>query len=79
MGYVAGHDNGALQVDAGGNGILRQLLAHGVDALVQVDGDGVLALASLGILGRNELRGVCVHLFEPDTVGIDFSLDITVG
>ena len=52
MGDVAGHDDGALQVDTGRDRILRQLLANCVETLVQVDGDGVLTLSGLGELTR---------------------------
>ena len=55
MGDIAGHDNGTLQVDAGRDRILGEFLADSIDTLVQVDGNGVLTLTSLGILSRNQL------------------------
>ncbi len=79
MGDVTGHDDGTLQVHSGRNGILRQFLAHSIDTLVEVDLDGVLSLTGLGILCRDKLRRVRVHLLQPDTVGIDLRLDISVS
>ena len=37
MGYVACHDDGAFQIDACAYGILGELCAHCIDALVEVD------------------------------------------
>ena len=79
MGDVAGHDDGALQIDTGGDRILRQFLAHGVDALVEVYLDALGALTRLSEFLGNKLRGVGIHLLQPDAVAIDLGLDITVG
>ena len=79
VGDVAGHDDGSLQIDARRNGVFRQLAAHGVDALIQVDFDGVLTLAGLGVFGGNQLGGVRVHFLKPNAVFVDFRLDVAVG
>ena len=79
MGNVTGHDDGALQVDTGRDGILAEFLAHGIDTLVEVDDDALLTLTSLGILGRNQFGGIGVHLLQPDAVAVDLGLDVTVG
>ena len=52
---VTGHNNSALQIDTGRDRILTEFLTNSIDTLIQVDGDGVSTLASLSILGRNEL------------------------
>ena len=75
---VACHDDGALQVDTGADGILGQLGTYGVDALVQVNLDGVGTLAGLGILGGNQFSRIGVHLLQPDAVSIDLGLDVAV-
>ena len=76
---VAGHDDRTLQVDTCRNGILRQFSTNGINALVQVDDNLVLAFASLCILGRNQFSRIGIHLLEPDTVGVDLRFDIAVG
>ena len=79
MSDIAGYDDGALQIDTCRNGIFRQFGTYRVDALVQVDNDGVATLACLSILSGNEFRRIVVHLLQPDTVAVDLSLDIAVG
>ena len=76
---ITSHNDGTLQVYTGRNRILRKLLAYGIDTLVQVDLDTLAALTWLAQLLRNQLCWVRVHLLQPDTVGIDLSLDITVS
>ena len=76
---VASHDDGAFQVDARGDGILGEFCTDGVDALVEVDDDGVLSLAGLCKFSWDEFCGVGVHLLEPHAVGIDFGFDVAVG
>ena len=78
MSDIASHDDGALQVHTGADRILRQFLAHSVDALIQVDDDGVLTLASLSVFSGNQFCGIAVHLLQPDTVAVDLRLDVTV-
>ena len=79
MSNVASHDDGSLQVDTGRNRILTEFLANGVDTLVQVDLDTLTTLTGLTELLRNQLCGVAVHLLQPDTIGIDPSLDISIS
>ena len=76
---VTGHDDSALQVDTGRDRILRQFLAYGINALVQVYFNALTAFTRLAQLLRNQLRGVGVHLLQPDAVGIDLGLDVAVG
>ena len=79
MSDITGHDDGTLQVDTGRDGILAEFLTNSVDTLIEVDGNGVGTLTSLGILSRNQFRRIRVHLLQPDTVGIDLRLDVAVG
>ena len=79
MGDVAGHDDGSFKVHARGDGILGELLTHGVDALVQVDLDAFAAFSGLAQRFGNQFRGVGVHLLQPDAVAVDLSLDVAVG
>ena len=79
VGDVAGHDDRAIEAHAGRDRILRQFGAHGVDTLVEVDDDALATLTRVAQLLGDELRGVLVHLLQPDTVGVDLGLDVAVG
>ena len=76
---IASHNDGTLQVDAGTNRILREFLTNSIDTLVQVDLYTLATLAGLTQLFRNQFCGIRIHLLQPDTVGIDLRLDISVG
>ena len=79
MGDVASHDDGALQVHSCGDRVLRQLGAHGIDALREVYLNALRALARTTQSLGNKLCGVRVHHFEPNAVTVDLSLDVAVG
>ncbi len=78
VGNVAGHDDGALQVYAGTDGIFGEFCTHGVDSLVQVYLNALRALAGPAEFFRNQFRRIGIHLLDPDAVGIDLGLDIAV-
>ena len=76
---VAGHDDGALQVDASADGILGKLCAYSIDAVVQVYFDGVGSFACFCVFCGYQLGRIVVHLLQPDTVAVDLGLDVAVG
>ena len=78
VGDVARHDDGAVQGEARGDGILRQLCQHLLHRAVQVHADAA-AFACLAHAFGNELRGTVVELFNPDAVLVDFALDVAVS
>ena len=79
MSNVASHDDGTLQINTGANWILAQLSTYCVNTLVEVDFNTLCTLAWLAKLFRNQLCWVLIHLLQPDTVLVDFSLDVAVG
>ena len=78
VGYVAGHDNGAVQTHAGGHEIFAQCGADILHRLVEVYAHGI-ALACAAQLFGDEFVGLVVHLLYPDAVGVDLGLDVAVG
>ena len=78
MGDIARYNDGAVQGYAGCHGILREYLAHLAHRLVEVDTYGV-AFAGLPQGFRDKASGIVVHLFNPYTVLVDFTLDVAVG
>ena len=54
-------------------------MTDGVDTLIEVYFHSLATFARTSELFRDEFGGVGVHLFKPDSVAIDFSLDVTVG
>ena len=78
MGYVAAHDNGAVERQTGGNGIFGKLGKHFVHGTVEIYCHNI-ALTFLAVFLGDELAGVCIEFLYPQTLSIDFSLHITVG
>ena len=78
MGNVTGNDDGTLQVDTGGNRILRQFLANGVDAFVEVNLNTLATFAGLAQLFGNQFGRIAVHHLQPDAVAVDLGLDVAV-
>ena len=79
VGNVACHDDGAVEAYARCYRILGEFGAYGIDALVEIDLNSFATLAGFAILFGDKLGGIVVHFLNPDTVFIDFSLDVTVG
>ena len=78
VGDVAGHDDGAVEGEAGGDGILVELgedLGHGA---VEIDAH-YFAFAGVAEVFGNETAGVVVEFLDPDAVAVDFALDVAVG
>ncbi len=78
MSYVATHDNGTVERQTGGDGVFGELGKHFVHGTVEIDCHNI-ALAFLAVFLGDELAGVCIEFLNPQTLGIDFSLHITVG
>ena len=79
MSNVTGHDDGTLQVHTGRDRILREFLAHSIDTFVEVDLDTLATLTRVAQFLRNQFCGIGIHLLQPDTIGIDLGLDVTVS
>ena len=78
VGDIAGHDDGALQIDAGADCIAAELCTNGVDALVQVYLDALGTLAGAAELLWNKFGRIAVQLLDPYAVSVDLGLDIAV-
>ena len=76
---VAGYDNSTLQVNASTYRIFAQLCTYRVNTLIQVYFDSLSAFTRLTQFFGYQFRRIAIHLFKPDTVFINFSLDVTVG
>ena len=79
MSNVASHDDGALEVYSRRDRILAQLLAYGINTLIEVYLYASSTFAWFTHILRDELCGVAVHLLQPYTVTIDLRLDVSVG
>ena len=78
MSDVTTHDDSAVQRQAGGNRILSQLFQDIFHRLVQINLHHI-TLTGFTEFGRNQFTRIAVELFNPDTVLVDFTLDVTVG
>ena len=78
MGNVAGYDDGAVEAQAGAYGILAELCENLAHRAVEVNLHG-LALAGIAQGLRDEFVRLVVHLLDPNTVSVDFCLDVAVG
>ena len=74
---VTAYYDGSIEAQAGADRIFRKNLADLGHRLVEIDPDS-LALARIAVLFRDEFVRLVVHLFDPDTVGIDLRLDVAV-
>ena len=79
MGDIPCHDDGAIQQDTCADRILGELLAHSVDTLVKIDLNALFSFSGLAVLFWDQFGWIIIHLFEPDTIRIDFCLDVSVG
>ena len=78
VGDVAGHDDGAVEREAGRHGVLVELgenLGHGA---VEIDAHH-FAFAGIAEVFGDEAAGVVVEFLDPDAVAVDFALDVAVG
>ena len=78
MGDVAAYDNRTVQRQAGSHRILIQLCQNLFHRTVQIHTYHI-ALAGLTQLFRNQFARIAVEFFNPDTVLVNFTFDITVG
>ena len=78
VGDVACHDNGAVKAQAGGDQMCRQLRQDLAHRLIQVDAYH-LAFAGLTQMFRDIFSRIALQLLDPDTVAVDFRLDVAVG
>ena len=78
VGDVACHNDGSVEAQTGGNGILGELFADVGHRLVEVYLHGV-ALAGIAHLFGNQFGGVVIELLNPDAVLVDLGLDVAVG
>ena len=74
---VPSHNNRTIQRQARAYRVVRQYLADLRHRLIQVNAHGI-ALARVAQLFGNQRRGIAVHLLYPNTVFVDFALDVAV-
>ena len=79
VGDVAGHDDGAFEVDTGAYTVSGECRAYGVDAFVEVDFNAFGTFAGTTEFFRNQFRRVGVHLLDPHAVGVDLGFDVAIG
>ena len=77
VGNVATHDDGAVEAEAGGYGVLLEFLKHFWHGAIEVDTYD-FAFASLAQFFGDEGSGIIVHLFNPEAVLVDFAENIAV-
>ena len=75
---VAGDDDRAGEVHAGGNRVLREFLAHFGHRTVQINVD-LAAFARTAKFFGDQLSRVGVEFFNPDAVLVDLGLDVAVS
>ena len=78
MGYVAAHDDGAVEREACRDGVFGELGKDFVHGAVEVDFDNVAFALAAHRFG-DEFGGVGVEFFNPQTFAVDFGLDVAVG
>ncbi len=77
MGDVAGDDEGAVEAEAGADGVGGEFVENLLHGAVEVDDGGIVGI---GIeLGGCIAGGVVFELFEEDAFGGDFGADVAVG
>ncbi len=75
---VAAHNDGAVERQTGRYGIFCQFLEYLFHGAVEVDFYHC-TLALLAIFLGDEFAGVGVEFFNPETLAVDFGLDVAVG
>ena len=78
VGNVAAHNDGAVEAQAGGHGVLFKFLEHFCHGAVEVNAND-FAFASLAEFFGNEGSGIIVHLLDPKTILVNFAENIAVG
>ena len=78
VGDVAGHDDRAVEQQARGDGVLRQVGENFLHRAVQVDGDAA-GFTRLAEFFGDQAGGIVVELFNPDAFFVDLALDVAVG
>lgn len=78
MSYIAGHNDGTIQADAGSYRIFGKFLADLCNRMVQIYLHGI-SLTGIAQLCWYQTGRIVIHFLNPDTFLVDFSLDVTVG
>ena len=78
MSDIAAYDDGAVEAQTCTDGVFGQDRANILHRLVEVNAYGI-AFASLTEFFGNQRSRVVVQLLDPDTVLVDFALDVAVG
>ena len=78
MGDVAAHDNGAVEREAGRNGVFGQFCEDFLHGTVEVNFH-YFALAGLAVFFGDEFAGIGVEFLDPDAVAVDFGFNVAVG
>src|SRR5574344_2022183 len=78
MSYIAGHNDGTIQADAGSYRIFGKFLADLCTRMVQIYLHGI-SLTGIAQLCWYQTGRIVIHFLNPDTFLVDFSLDVTVG
>ena len=78
MRNVATHDDGAVERKASRNGVLVKFSKNFGHGAIEVNLHR-FTLTSLAIFFGDEATGVVIEFFNPDTVFVDFALDVAVG
>ena len=78
MSDVTTYDDSTVQRQTGRNRILGQLLQDIFHRLVQIDLH-YITLTGFTEFGRNQLTRIAVEFFNPNTLFVDFTFDVTVG
>ena len=79
VGDIACYNDGAIEAYTCRNGIFSQFGTHCINAFVKVYFYAFSAFSWLAVSFWYKLRGVVVHLLQPNTVAVYLCLDVSVG